>query len=122
MESTGHKLFPSKDGGPYGYQTKLGWCIVGPIQNDGYQNSLKCNSVAVKDESTGKLARHHFFIQNAGKDMSVKQMFKQMYYNGFNEKGTQIGKIDGNIEQLLKNDKRFLENFGCRHKEEWEPL
>ena len=42
-------IIPSKDGGPYAYQTKLGWCIVGPIQNVGHQNSLKCNRVAVKD-------------------------------------------------------------------------
>ena len=51
------KIIPSKDGGPYAYQTKLGWCIVGPIQNVGHQNSLKCNGVAVKDASTGKLSR-----------------------------------------------------------------
>ena len=36
-------------------------------------------------------------------------MFEQMYYDDFNEKGAHIGKIDGNIEQLSKNDKRFLE-------------
>ena len=36
-------------------------------------------------------------------------MFEQMYYNDFTEKGAQIGKIDGNLEQLSKNDKRFLE-------------
>ena len=38
------------------------------------------------------------------KDMSIEQM----YYNDLNEKGTQIGKIDENTEQLSKNDKRFL--------------
>ena len=65
------KIIPSNDGGPYTYQTKLGWCIVGPIQNAGHQNSPKCNRVAVKDASTGKLARHHFLIENAGKDMSM---------------------------------------------------
>ena len=36
-------------------------------------------------------------------------MFEQMYYNDFNEKTAQIGKIDGNIEQLSKNGKRLLE-------------
>ena len=36
-------------------------------------------------------------------------MFEQMYYDDFIEKGAQIGKIDGNLEQLSKNDKRFLE-------------
>ena len=43
-------------------------------------------------------------------------MFEHMYYSDFTEKGAQIGKIDGNLEQLSKNDKRFLEilNAGTR--------
>ena len=92
------KVIPSKDGGPSTYQTKLGWCIAEPIKNVGHQNLLECNRVAVKDASAGKLSRHHFLIENSGKDMSIEQMFEQMYYNHFNEKGTQSGKIDGNIE------------------------
>lgn len=32
-----------------------------------------------------------------------------MYYNDFKDKQTQNGKIDGNIEQLPKNNRRFLE-------------
>ena len=102
------KIIPSKDGNHYAYQTKLGWWIVGPIQNIGHRNSLKCKRVAVKDVSTGKLSRHHFLIENASNDMSIEQIFEQMYYNDFTEKGAQIGKIDGNLEQLSKNDRRFL--------------
>ena len=62
----------------------------------------------MKDISTGKLTRHNFLIENAGRDMSIEQMFEQMYYNDFNEKGTQIGKIDVNIEQLSKNKKKIF--------------
>ena len=72
----------------------------------------------MRDASTNKLARHHFLIENASKDMSIEQMFQQMYYNDFNEKVTQVMKIDGNIEQLSKNNKRFLEILGVDiHKE-----
>ena len=63
----------------------------------------------MKDASTGKLSRHHFLIENASKDMSIEQMFEQMYYSDFTEKEAQIGKIDGNLEKLSKNDWRFLE-------------
>ena len=62
----------------------------------------------MKDASTGKFSRHHFLIGNAGKDMSIEQMFEQVYYNDFNEKGAQIGKIKGNLEQLSKNDLRYF--------------
>ena len=91
------KVIPSRNGDPYAHQTKLGWCIVRPIQNAGHQKLLKCNRAAVKEASTDKLARQNFFTENAGKDMSIEQMFEQMYYNNLNEKGTEIGKIDGNI-------------------------
>ena len=63
----------------------------------------------MKDDSTGKLSRHNFLIENAGKDMNIEQMFEQMYYNDFIEKGAQIGKVVGNLEQLSKNDQRFRE-------------
>ena len=101
------KVVPSKDGGTYSYPTKPGWCICGPIQNVGHQNSLKFNRAVVKDASTGKLSRHHFLIENASKDMNIEQMFEQMYYSEFTEKEAQIGKIDGNLEQLQRITRDF---------------
>ena len=74
----------------------------------------------MKDASTGKLSRHHFLIENASKDMSIDQMFEQIHCNDFTEKRAQIGKIDGNLQQISKNNK-ISRNLGCRHKEEWEP-
>ena len=65
----------------------------------------------MKDASTGNLSRHDFLIENASKDMSIEQMLEHMYSNDFNKKGAQIGKIDGNLEELSKNDKRYLETF-----------
>ena len=55
-----------------------------------------------------QISKHDFLIENAGKDISLEQMFEWMYCIDLNEKGTQIGKIDRNIEQLSKNDKGFL--------------
>ena len=66
------KIIRSKDGGPHASQTKLGWCIVGPIWNVGHQNSLRCNRVTVNDASNGKLSKHHFLIENESKDMSIE--------------------------------------------------
>ena len=85
MKALGHlKIMPSKDDRPYAYQTKRAWCTVGATQNARHQNLLKCNRVAVKDTSTGKLGRHRILIENAGQYMIIEQMFEQMYYNDFN--------------------------------------
>ena len=54
---------------------------------------------------------NYFLIENAGRNMSIAQMFQQMFCNDFSEKGAQIRRIDGNIAQQSKNDKRFLENL-----------
>ena len=108
------KITTSKGSVPNSYQTKLCQSIVRPIQNAGYQHLLNCNRVAVKDESHRELARHHFLIENVGKDMSIEQMFEQMCYNDFSEKETQIGKIDGSIEQISKTNKNFLEILDAR--------
>ena len=61
----------------------------------------------MKDVSTGKLSRHHFLIENASKDMSIEEMFEQMYYSEFTEKEAQIGKIDENLEQLQTITRNF---------------
>ena len=61
----------------------------------------------MKDASTGKLASMIFLLKMQVK-ICLEQMFEWMYCIDLNEKGTQIGKIDRNIEQLSKNDKGFL--------------
>ena len=43
----------------------------------------------------------------ASKDMNIEQMFEQMYYSEFTEKEAQIGKIDGNLEQLQRITRDF---------------
>ena len=39
------KIIHSEGGGPYAYKTRLGWCVVGPINCIGITTS--CNRVAV---------------------------------------------------------------------------
>ena len=51
-----------------------------------------------------ELERHDFCVENTGKHMSIEQM----YYYDFNEKRTQIGKIDGTI---LNNYLRVTKDF-----------
>ena len=43
------KVIGSNNGGPYVYQTRLGWCIVGPISNMVGKDSIGCHRIAVQD-------------------------------------------------------------------------
>ena len=56
-------ILQSQDGGPYAYKTRLGWCVVGPINCATKDCSPSCNRVAVKDVSSSKLGSHHFTVQ-----------------------------------------------------------
>ena len=43
-----HDVIKSDGDGPYAYLTKLGWCIVGP-QDEDHPNTLKCHRIAVSE-------------------------------------------------------------------------
>ena len=47
LEPTG--ILQSQDVGPYAYKTRLGWCVVGPLNCTSEDCSTSCNKVAVKD-------------------------------------------------------------------------
>ena len=57
----------SRNGGPFAYRTKLGWCIVGPITTSINDSSVKCHRIAVKDVASGKIAPHHFVLDDEPK-------------------------------------------------------
>ena len=86
------------------------WCIVGPIVNKSSNKSVKCNHIASRDVTSGKVASHHFKIDNGLKrsETGVKEMFERMFHNDFSEvKHLQLN-IIGNIEEISREDKKFL--------------
>ena len=104
------EIISSRIDGPYTYRTKLGWYIVGPIVNNSCNKSVKCNRRAVKDVISRKFASHHFKIDNRLKrpEIGVKEIFERTFHNDCSEvKQLQLATI-GNIEDISKEDKKFL--------------
>ena len=104
------EVIPIKDGGPFGYKSPLGWCVVGPLVKDAKKGFISCNRIVVQDVTSGKMASHHFGITNELKDVSAKQMLQRMYNQEFNESKLAfmegIGKTD--IEEISFEDREFL--------------
>ena len=85
----------------------MGSCTVGPIVNKSSNKAVKCNCIALKDVISGKVASHHFKIDNRLKrsEVGVKEMFERMFDNDFSEvKQLQLS----NIEEISRKDKKFL--------------
>ena len=78
------------DGAPYAYQTRVGWCTVGPIINIVGKESIGCSQVPVIDATSSYIyiSSHHFFMEKAMKKVSLQVMFQTMCQNDFNETST----------------------------------
>ena len=52
-------IIPSCDNGPYVFQVRLGWCIVGPVSGDDGKG-MSCGCISVKMADTNGIVRHRF--------------------------------------------------------------
>ena len=53
------KVPQSRNGGPYVFRTRLGWCIVGPV-NGTKHSSVSCNKIAMRHTATNQIGEHSF--------------------------------------------------------------
>ena len=83
-------IIPSKNNGPYAFRTKLGWCIVGPVNGSNCRKEMKCHKIAVKQAPSDNIADHYFQTKADIKESEVSEMLTRMYNQEFSETG--IGK------------------------------
>ena len=101
------EIIPSVGDGPYAKRTRLGWCVIGPIEScresqeiHSYYTNLRGN-IPVKDVLTNKVASHTFISNDSTQDIYTK-MLHHMYQQDFNEPS-------GEKEGLSLEDGRFLQ-------------
>ena len=58
------KVISSQDNGPYAVKSRLGWCIVGPLQNSSHQATHNCNKIWVNPVIPDAL---NFTLKESGK-------------------------------------------------------
>ena len=106
------EIISNMNGGPYAYRTKLRWCFVGPITTSRNDGSVKCHRMTVKDIASGKIAPHHFVLDDEPRieDIGIKEMLERMYYSDFCEcNHLQVNSILDNIEDISREDRKFLD-------------
>ena len=84
-------IIPGKDDGPYAFKTKLGWCIVGPV-NGTSRKEICCNRLGVRQADTNEVGEHFFQAKTLVKETDVKEMLARLYNQEFTESGSPEGK------------------------------
>ena len=62
------EVIESRDGGPFAFRTKLGWCVVGPIQEKSSTN-MSCNKVQM-EPAQSRLS----MLSNDVKDVGIEDV------------------------------------------------
>ena len=92
---------PSENGGPCAIRTKLGWCIVGPMDSNGFQ--VTCNFIGSTVHSSGsnnpKSSLRH--VYNDIKDDSIHTFLEEMYNIEFVEDKSEKKSMSREDESFL---------------------
>ena len=99
------EILHSRNGGPYAFKTRLGWCVVGPV-NRTKGNKVSCNQIAVNQADTKEVGRHFFQFKKEVKENDLPEMLKQMYNHEFSESQHLVNEDVANMSQ---EDLKFIE-------------
>ena len=77
-------IIPSCDNGPYAFQTRLGWRIVGTVNGDN-QKGMSCSHISAKIADTNGAGRHHFQVKTDVRQTGFKEILDKMYNEEFAE-------------------------------------
>ena len=107
------KVISSQNGGPYAFQTLLGWCVVGPIQGTpkSGKDGFNCNRILVDNSESHDPAMHCFAVKEEVADIGITEMSQRLCLRDFNEPDL-LGKnksiIELDAEEISSNDMKFI--------------
>ena len=97
-------IIPSCDNGPYAFQTRLGWCIVGPV-NRGNRKGISCSCISVKMADTNDTGRHHFQVKTGVRETGIKEILDKIY----NEEFAEVSFPGSKKKEISQQDMKFME-------------
>ena len=98
-------VIPSKNNGPYAIKTRLGWCIVGPVNGTQSRQGIHCNRIAVKQADTKDVGKHYFQTKTSVEENDVRDMLTRLYNLEFTENGPTEGKLE---TSMSREDQKFM--------------
>ena len=98
-------VIPSKNNGPYAIKTRLGWCIVSPVNGTQSRQGIHCNRIAVKQADTKDVGKHYFQTKTSVEENDVRDMLTRLYNLEFTENGPTEGKLE---TSMSREDQKFM--------------
>ena len=71
-------IIPRCNNGLYASETRLGWCIVGPVNVDNGKG-LSCSHISVKMADTNGIERHDYQVKTDVRETGIKEILDKMY-------------------------------------------
>ena len=114
-------VISSKNSRPYVIKTRLGWCIVGPVNGTRSRQGIHCKRIAVKQADTKDVREHYFQIKTSVEENDVKDMFTTLYNLEFIENGPTERKLENSMS---REDQKFMKILqeGTKLRNEMVPL
>ena len=107
-------IIPSENDGPYGFKTKLGWCIVCPV-NGTSRTEICCNWIGIRQADTNEVGKQFFQAKTLVKETNVNEMFARLYNQEFTESGFPGGKSENGMSvedikflKILENEAKIV--------------
>ena len=97
----------SKQGDPYAFQTLLGQCMVGTIDETNFDTTVASNRISVQDKLSKNVVSHYFAMETEVQGIGIEQILKKMYTAEFNDNGT--SRAAENITKISAEDRQFLD-------------
>ena len=98
-------VIPSKNSGPYAIETRLGWCIVGPVNGTRSRQGIHCNRIAVTQADTKDVGKKYFQTKTGVEENDIRDMLTRLYNLEFKENGPTEGKLE---TSMSKEDQKFM--------------
>ena len=99
------QVLQSRNGGPYAFRTRLGWCVVRPVS--GTKNSsILCNKITVRQADTNQVGKHFFQSKKEVKENDITEMLGKMYKHEFTESQHKLNREN---EGMSQEDPKFMQ-------------
>ena len=81
------EVIPSQGRGPYAFKTRLGWCVLGPVESFSHCGSISCNRVRLElgKSAVDSDAIPYLADRSEIKDLSWELQLQSMYNIEFND-------------------------------------